>query len=87
MLISQLFFFGLAVSFAQSPTKAIYFNSLDSLKITADLYLTANSQAPLFITSAKSEEEGFHGSKALWKENEGNENYWKAVERFLKNLK
>lgn len=244
ILVSQLFFFGMAASFAQSPTKTIYFNSLDSLKITADLYLTANPQAPfvilyhqarysrgeyleiapklnalgfnclavdqrsgdkvkgiknethhravnagketeyvdafpdleatlmyvktnykadniivwgssyssalifvlaskysgdigailsfspgnyfeldgksvsdyakniscpVFITSAKSEEEnwlpiyqsldskdksfflpedeGFHGSKALWKENEGNENYWKAVERFLKDLK
>ncbi len=29
------------------------------------------------------EGEGFHGSKALWVENEGHEGYWKAVEGFL----
>jgi len=28
-------------------------------------------------------EKGFHGSKALWEENEGNEEYWKAVSAFL----
>ncbi|NOX48730.1 MAG: alpha/beta fold hydrolase [Chlorobi bacterium] len=61
---------------------------------------------PVFITSAKNEQEswqpiydnlsvkeksfflpdtkGFHGSKALWEENEGNQRYWKAVEGFLK---
>lgn len=64
-----------------------------------------NVSCPVFITSSKSEEEswrpiyeslaskdksfflpedeGFHGSKALWEENEGYENYWKAVEGFL----
>lgn len=64
---------------------------------------------PVFITSCKSEEEewqpiynnlkptstfyylpedeGFHGSKALWDENEGHELYWKAVEDFLNGLK
>ncbi len=64
---------------------------------------------PVFITSAKSEEqywrpiyddlqstdktfflpkdEGFHGSKALWEENEGHQNYWKAVKGFLKKFK
>lgn len=31
--------------------------------------------------------EGFHGSKALWEENEGYEFYWKAVEDFLIQLK
>ena len=28
--------------------------------------------------------EGFHGSKALWPENEGHEAYWAALEAFLK---
>ena len=64
---------------------------------------------PVFITSAKSEEEswrpiyqnlqstnkvyylpedkGFHGSKALWEENEGYKDYWKAVEGFLSQFK
>jgi len=63
----------------------------------------------VFITSSKSEEkewkpiynnlqsnsksfylpedEGFHGSKALWEENEGYELYWKAVTDFLNKLK
>lgn len=65
--------------------------------------------APVFITSSKSEEpywrpiydnlptstktfylpmdEGFHGSKALWEENEGYENYWEAVKEFLDQYK
>ena len=30
------------------------------------------------------EAEGAHGSRALWDETEGNEEYWKAVEAFLK---
>ncbi len=68
-----------------------------------------NVSCPVFITSSKSEEEswrsiyeslaskdksfflpedvGFHGSKALWEENEGYENYWKAVEEFLNGWK
>ena len=67
-----------------------------------------NVNCPVFITSAKPEEdswrpiyesltskdksfflpkdEGFHGSKALWEKNEGYENYWKAVEGFLKGI-
>lgn len=66
-------------------------------------------KCPVFITSSKSEEiewrpiynklqstdksfylpkdEGFHGSKALWEENEGHELYWKAVTNFLNKLK
>ncbi|NOX87280.1 MAG: alpha/beta hydrolase [Chlorobi bacterium] len=61
---------------------------------------------PVFITSAKSEreswqsifdslkstdknrflpeEKGYHGSKALWAENKGHNEYWKAVKEFLK---
>lgn len=31
--------------------------------------------------------EGYHGSKALWPEHEGNEYYWGAVEAFLEKLK
>jgi dienelactone hydrolase len=64
---------------------------------------------PVFITSAKSEEqywrpiyeklntdekyfylpqdEGYHGSKALWEENEGNDMYWKAVVQFLEQIR
>lgn len=30
---------------------------------------------------------GNHGSRALWKRNNGHEEYWKAVSRFLKDLK
>ena len=30
---------------------------------------------------------GNHGSRALWKRNSGHEEYWKAVTRFLKDLK
>ncbi len=30
---------------------------------------------------------GNHGSRALWKRNRGHEEYWKAVTRFLKDLK
>ena len=63
---------------------------------------------PVFITSAKNEQEswqpiydnlpskeksfflpedkGFHGSKALWEENDGYREYWKAVEGFLKKI-
>ncbi|NQV31027.1 MAG: alpha/beta hydrolase [Candidatus Marinimicrobia bacterium] len=32
------------------------------------------------------EEEGQHGSKALWSNNRGNENYWEAIESFLKRI-
>ena len=30
--------------------------------------------------------DGFHGSKALWSENEGHEEYWAALKEFLENL-
>lgn len=30
--------------------------------------------------------EGYHGSKALWKSNKGNEKYWNEVKQFLKNI-
>ncbi len=33
------------------------------------------------------EDEGEHGSKALWANNGGNENYWEAIESFLKRVK
>lgn len=64
---------------------------------------------PVFITSAKSEEqywrpiyeklntgekyfylpqdEGYHGSKALWEKNDGNELYWESVNRFLEKIR
>lgn len=32
------------------------------------------------------EEEGVHGSRALWKTTEGNQKYWKAVEKFIKKI-
>ena len=35
----------------------------------------------------KPEIEGYHGSKALWPENKGNEIYWGAVEAFLSSIK
>lgn len=31
-------------------------------------------------------DEGFHGSKALWEEHDGNEKYWAAVKKFLASL-
>lgn len=64
----------------------------------------AKVTAPVFVTSAKNEypkwksiydavqtekfsylpeNEGKHGSKALWKNNPGHEKYWDAVEKFL----
>jgi len=49
ILITQLFMFGLTVSFAQSPAETITFNSSDGITITADLYMTANSDAPYII--------------------------------------
>jgi len=33
------------------------------------------------------EDEGFHGSKALWEENAGYELYWEAVNKFLEQIK
>jgi dienelactone hydrolase len=32
------------------------------------------------------EDEGIHGSRALWKTTEGNQKYWKAVEKFIKKV-
>lgn len=29
---------------------------------------------------------GYHGSKALWESNQGNEKYWNEVKKFLKNI-
>ena len=64
--------------------------------------------APVFVTSAKSEypkwksiyesvrserysyvpeQEGKHGSKALWSDNPGHEGYWEAVSSFLQKIK
>ena len=65
-------------------------------------------KAPIFVTSSKNESKkcsqfilvsehtksqqyipdlnGFHGSKALWKEKEGHEGYWKAVAYFLNEI-
>ncbi|MCF6171905.1 MAG: alpha/beta hydrolase [Bacteroidales bacterium] len=48
-LLSLLFFFGLTVSFGQSPAKNLTFKSLDDLTITADLYMTADAGAPFII--------------------------------------
>jgi len=43
------------------------------------------------VKSSKSyylpEQKGFHGSKALWKDKEGHELYWKAVTKFLTQFK
>ncbi len=36
-----------------------------------------------YITHFKPKVEGFHGSKTLWEEVKGYENYWKALESFL----
>lgn len=38
---------------------------------------------PELVTQFKPVVKGFHGSKALWKKNEGHQNYWKAFESFL----
>jgi len=81
-----------------------YFD-IEGLKIED---FAAKVDCPVFITSAKSEEEqwkdiydaieynkyfflpeddGLHGSKALWSDYDGNEAYWKAVKDFLAILK
>ena len=69
--------------------------------------LAAQVKCPVFITSAKNEEEywrviynavpgekyfylpqeeGFHGSRALWPEKEGHEMAWKEVEEYLESI-
>ncbi len=41
-----------------------------------------NAKKKSFLPTAK----GFHGSKALWAENSGNQEYWKAVRGFLEGI-
>ena len=41
-----------------------------------------NSNKQSFLPTEK----GYHGSKALWEEKPGNEEYWKAVTKFLESL-
>ena len=38
---------------------------------------------PNLITQFKPKLKGYHGSKALWKKNDGHENYWNAFKDFL----
>ena len=47
------------------------------------IYESVKSDKSYFLPESK----GFHGSKALWSANEGNEEYWKAVEDFLVKIK
>ncbi len=67
-------------------------------KVTAPVFVTsAKSEYPKWkpiydaIESEKfsylPEDEGKHGSKALWKNNPGNDLYWNAVEKFLTRIK
>lgn len=48
-----------------------------------DIYELINSEKEYFLPTKK----GFHGSKALWTEKEGNEEYWETVINFLNKLK
>jgi len=46
------------------------------------IYEGLNSETKIgFLPSSK----GFHGSKALWEEKTGNEEYWNAISNFLEN--
>lgn len=45
-----------------------------------DIYDNIKSQKAFYLPETK----GFHGSKALWSSNKGHQNYWKAVEKFLR---
>lgn len=67
-------------------------------KVTAPVFVTsAKNEYPKWksiydaVQSEKfsylPENEGKHGSKALWKNNPGHEMYWDAVERFLAKIK
>lgn len=47
------------------------------------IYEALSSEKQFFIPVNS----GFHGSKALWPENDGNDPYWEAVEAFLAKLK
>ena len=48
-----------------------------------NIYESLGSKANVGFLPA---EEGNHGPKALWESKEGNEEYWKAITMFLKNL-
>lgn len=47
------------------------------------IYANVKGEKSSFIP----EQKGFHGSKALWVEKEGNKYYWEAVTKFLNQLK
>ena len=47
--------------------------------------VTAGIASDLFVHFVP-KSKGFHGSKALWSENEGNEEYWSALNAFFKQL-
>lgn len=47
------------------------------------IYDNISSEKVFFLP----EPEGFHGSKALWEKNEGNQEYWIAVKKFLTEIK
>lgn len=47
------------------------------------IYDNISSEKVFFLP----ESEGFHGSKALWEENEGSQEYWVAVKKFLTAIK
>ncbi len=50
------------------------------IKNTDELFRFVNKK---YITQFKPEEEGFHGSKSLWKSVKGHEVYWASLEEFL----
>lgn len=56
-------------------------NEHDSWKAIFEAIPNPNKQS--FLPTDK----GFHGSKALWAEKPGNEEYWKAVKKFLESLR
>lgn len=75
----------LKIKLAAFSSPVFVTSSKEEAEGTSDLLskmkLSAN-QVQFIPTSA-----GFHGSRALWKTSENNQEYWKAIEQFLENVR
>ncbi len=71
-------------TFASKITCPVFITSAkNEQEYWQEIYNAIPSNKAYFVPEGK----GNHGSKALWKENEGNEEYWQAVTVFLQKLK
>jgi dienelactone hydrolase len=71
-------------NFAARVTAPVFVTSAkDELPKWKSIYEAVRSERHSFVP----EFEGKHGSKALWKDNPGHEDYWKTVSAFLESLK